>query len=220
MKMRFTRLLLAAAVLSFLGAGTARAQIRAETFEISPFYGYLFGGEFASGSNSLFTDRVDVDDHPTYGVRMGYNFTQVMQFEIQGSRIDTHFVSHDSGGIFGPGGERLGDLRIDYLLGYGTFNFGHGRAVPYFTIGAGIANLQPHNTPVPSNDATRFTGSLGGGLKVFFHPHFGLRFDGRLYSTYLNSDDTCGHHDDHHDHCHDTHWLTNGDLTGGLIFAF
>jgi hypothetical protein len=219
MKIRFTRLLLVAAALSFIGAGAAQAQIRSETFEISPFYGYLFGGEFASGSNSLFSGRVDVDDHDTYGFRAGYNFTQIMEFEIQGSRTDTHFVSHDSGTLFGPGGERLGDLRIDYLLGYGTFNFGHGRAVPYVTLGAGIADLQPSNTPIPSHDATRFTGSIGGGVKVFVVPHFGFRFDGRLYSTYLNENDTCGDNDHHHD-CHNTHWLTNGDLTGGLIFAF
>ena len=161
---------------------------------------------------------MDVDDHDTYGLRIGYNFSQTMEFEIQGSRTDTHFVSHDSGDLFGPGGDRLGDLRIDYLLGYGTFNFGHGRAVPYFTIGAGIANLQPSNTPVPAHDSTRFTGSIGGGLKVFVQPHFGFRFDGRLYSTYLDQSDTCGH--DHHDNCHDTHWLTNGDLSAGLIFAF
>jgi hypothetical protein len=220
MKTRLTRLLLAAFAVSILGAGAAQAQIRAGTTEISPFYGYLFGGEFANGSNSLFAGRVDVDDHDTFGIRVGYNFSQVSEFEVQASRSDTHFVSHDSGDLFGPGGERLGDLRIDYFLGYGTFNFGHGRAVPYFTIGAGLANLQPSDTAVPSHDATRFTGSIGGGLKVFVTPHFGFRFDGRLYSTYLNENDTCGNDHDHHHDRHDTHWLNNGELSGGLVFAF
>jgi hypothetical protein len=220
MKIGFTRLLLAGAAVTLIGAGAAQAQIRAGTTEISPFYGYLFGGEFASGSNSLFSSSVDLDDHDTYGFRVGYNLSQVAEFEIQGSRTDTHFVSHDSGAIFGPGGVRLGDLRVDYLLGYGTFNFGHGRAVPYVTVGAGLADLQPSGTVVPSHDATRFTGSIGGGLKVFVDPHFGFRFDGRLYSTYLDANDTCGNDHDHNHDCHNTHWLTNGDLTGGLIFAF
>jgi hypothetical protein len=216
MKTRFTLPLLAAAAFSLVGASAAHAQIRSETVEISPFYGRFFGGDFPRGSNSLFSQRVDADDANTYGVRLGYNFTEAMEFEVQGSRTDTHFVTHDSGDVFGPGGERLGDLRVDYLLGYGTFNFGHRRVVPYVTLGAGVGRLQPSATVEASHDTTRFTGSLGAGVKVFLQPHFGLRFDARGYSTYLNRDDTCGHHDS----CNDTHWLTNGELSGGLILAF
>jgi len=216
MKTRRTLPLLAAAAISLVGAAAAHAQIRSETVEISPFYGRLFGGEFARGSNSLFSQRVDADDANTYGLRLGYNFTEAMEFEVQGSRTDTHFVTHDSGDVFGPGGERLGDLRVDYLLGYGTFNFGHRRVVPYVTLGAGVGRLQPSGTVEASHDTTRFTGSLGAGVKIFLQPHFGLRLDGRGYSTYLNRDDTCAHHD----RCNDTHWLTNGELSGGLILAF
>ena len=199
-----------------LGAGRAHAQIRSNTIEISPFYGRLFGGEFARGSNSLFTEKVDVDDANTYGLRVGYNATEMFEFEVQASRTDTHFVSHESGDVFGAGGERLGDLRIDYLLGYGTFNFGHRRVLPYVTIGAGVGRLQPSHTATASHDSTRFTGSLGAGLKFFATPNFGIRVDGRGYSTYLNRDDTCGHHD----RCDDRHYLTNGEVSGGLIFSF
>jgi len=216
MKTRLTLPLLAAAAISLVGAPAAHAQIRSETVEISPFYGRFFGGDFPRGSNSLFSQRVDADDANTYGVRLGYNFTEAMEFEVQASRTDTHFVTHDSGDVFGPGGERLGDLRVDYLLGYGTFNFGHRRVVPYVTLGAGVCGLHPSATAEASHDTTRFTGSLGAGVKVFLQPHFGLRFDARGYSTYLNRDDTCRHDD----RCNDTHWLTNGELSGGLILAF
>ncbi|HET7451363.1 MAG TPA: outer membrane beta-barrel protein [Thermoanaerobaculia bacterium] len=205
----------AGALFLLLIPGAAHAQIREGTFEISPFYGYLWGGEFAHGTNSLFDQTVDLDDHDTYGVRVGYNATQVFQFELQWSQTKTHFISHDSGELFGPGGVRLGDVKLDYWMGYSTFNFGHHRVVPYFTIGAGVAHLDPSDTPVPASSDTRFTASMGGGLKVFATPHFGFRFDGRGYSTYLNDD--CGH--DHHDHC-GSHWLTNGEASGGLVFAF
>jgi opacity protein-like surface antigen len=216
MKTRLTLPLLAAAAISLLGAAAAHAQIRSETVEITPFYGRFFGGDFPRGSNSLFSQRVDADDANTYGVRLGYNFTEAMEFEVQASRTDTHFVTHDSGDVFGPGGERLGDLRVDYLLGYGTFNFGHRRVVPYVTLGAGVGRLQPSGTVEASHDTTRFTASLGAGVKIFLQPHFGLRFDARGYSTYLNRDDTCRHDD----RCNGTHWLTNGELSGGLILAF
>jgi opacity protein-like surface antigen len=213
MKPKSAGLALAAALVALALPGAARAQLRENTVEISPFYGYLWGGQFAHGSNSLFNQTVDVDDHSTFGGRIGYNATENLQLELQWSRTDSHFVSHDSGDLFGSGGERLGDLRIDYWMGYGTFNFGHRRLVPYVTIGAGAARLQPSATAVPANDDTRFTASLGAGLKLFVNPHFGFRFDGRGYSTYLNSEDNC-----HHD-C-SSRWLTNGEASGGLIFAF
>ncbi len=217
MSMRTKLLTLALLALApIFTAGRAEAQIRTNTVEINPFFGRFFGGEFARGSNSLFNEKVDVDDANTWGLRVGYNATEMFEFEIQGSRTDTHFISHESGDVFGSGGERLGDLRVDYLLGYGTFNFGHRRVLPYVTIGAGVGRLQPSDTALPAHDSTRFTGSLGAGLKFFATPHFGFRIDGRGYSTYLNRDDTCRHDD----RCDDRHYLTNGEVSGGLILSF
>ena len=48
-------------------ASLAGAQVRAGTVEISPFAGYLWGGNFPAGSNALFVDTVDVKDHFTFG---------------------------------------------------------------------------------------------------------------------------------------------------------
>jgi outer membrane protein len=203
-------------------AAVVSAQVREGTVEISPYAGYLFGGEFARGTTSLFTARVDVDDDATYGLRFGYNVTDNFQMEVQASRTDTKFVSNNDE-LFGSGGDNFGDLRIDYLLGYGTFNFGHRRAVPYVTVGAGVARLDPD---VPGRNArrdTRFTASLGIGVKTFVNPHFGFRFDGRGYATSLPGRDGdrfgC---DDFFGDCNNDNreWLTNGELSGGLIFAF
>jgi opacity protein-like surface antigen len=102
-------------------------------------------------------------------------------------------------------------------MGYATFNFGRGRAVPYFTIGAGAANLKPTIPDLQTVSDTRFTAGIGGGLKYFFTPHFGLRIDGRLYSTYLgDSTVICGPYYT----CTESNWLSNGTANGGLIIAF
>ena len=197
------------------------AQLRGGTVEINPFGGYLFGGTFPAGSTALFSSKVDVDDHPTYGGRIGWNITGKFEAEAQFSRTETHFVSHGGNDVvFGPAGTKLGDLTIDYALGYMTFNFGRSRIVPYATFGMGAARLEPDVCKVrpspcvnPSDD-WRYTVSAGAGLKTFVNRHFGFRFDGRYYGTLLRSDnrDRC---------CRDrTDWLSNGDINGGLIFAF
>ena len=207
---------LSIAAVSLLAASSLFGQVREGTVEIEPFAGYLWGGRFARGSTDLFSSSVDVDDHATYGGRLGFNVTSTFEIEFQYSRTDTAFVTREGGAIFGPGPTRLGDLRIEYYLGYATFNFGHSRFVPYVTIGAGAAHLKPDVEGVDAGSDTRFTASFGGGLKIFVNPHFGFRFDGRGYSTSLGDNNTsCGHHD-----CTNSNWLTNGEATGGIVIAF
>ena len=212
-------------LLAAAASGAATAQVREGTVEISPFAGYLFGGEFASGSTSLFGFEVEADDDATFGVRIGYNLTDTFQMEFQASRTETEFVTDDDE-LFDPSEESFGDLTIDYFMGYGTFNFGRRRAVPYITIGAGVARLDPDVPGTNARRDTRFTGSLGVGVKAFVNPHFGFRFDGRGYATSLgdrdDNDDFFCDGDDFFDDCDSdrTEWLTNGEISAGLIFAF
>lgn len=204
---------------ALLVASTVLGQVREGTAEIEPFAGYFFGGRFARGTTTLFPSGVDVDDHFTYGGRIGYNVTSLFEIEGQFARTETSFVTHDNSGLFNNSTQHLGDLNIDYWLGYMTFNFGHRRAVPYITFGAGAARLDPHIPASMATRDTRFTASAGTGIKVFFTPHAGIRLDGRYYATSLNRDDNrC---DNFFDNCHGRRdWLSNGTVTGGLLFAF
>ena len=99
-------------LLAVAASAVAQAQIREGTVEISPFAGYLFGGEFARGTTSLFNVRVDVDDDVTYGARLGYNVTDNFEMEFQWSRTETAFVTNNhSGDLFGNNENKLGDRR-------------------------------------------------------------------------------------------------------------
>jgi len=220
MKFRVLLVLALAAGVSTVALG----QIREGTVEISPYAGYLFGGEFARGSTSLFDVRVEADDDATYGVRLGYNMTDNVEMEFQASRTKTAFVTDDDHDLFGSNGQSLGDLTIDYYMGYGTFNFGHRRAVPYITIGGGVARLDPNVPNTNARSDTRFTGSLGIGVKAFVNPHFGFRFDGRGYATSLGNRDRndrrFGCDNNFFDDCDSKEWLTNGEISAGLLFAF
>ncbi|HEY7112119.1 MAG TPA: outer membrane beta-barrel protein [Thermoanaerobaculia bacterium] len=213
------RILVFAAAAAFT-APCLFAQIREGTVEIEPFAGYLWGGHFDPFTTAIFDQRVDVEDHFSFGGRVGYNMTNLIEFEASYQRTETNFITpnNNSGPIFGSGPNvRLGGLDIDYFMGYTTFNFGHSRAVPYVSFGMGAAMLNP-NVPTAPNATTdtRFTTSVAGGMKLFFTPHFGMRFDGRYYGTLLND------HDHDHDHCNcsNSNWLSNWTTTGGLLLAF
>ncbi|HTO88033.1 MAG TPA: outer membrane beta-barrel protein [Thermoanaerobaculia bacterium] len=208
---------LSLAAVALLAASSLFGQIREGTVELEPFGGYLFGGTFARGTTTLFQGRVDVADAPIYGGRVGYNATSLFEAEFQYSYTPSNFETTNSGGVFGPGATNLGDLTIQYFLGYATFNFGHSRVVPYVTIGAGAATLRPTVAGVNASSDTRFTASFGGGIKWFINPHFGLRFDGRAYTTSLG---TTRYHNCDPYGCSNESWLTNGSVDGGILIAF
>jgi hypothetical protein len=100
---------------------------------------------------------------------------------------------------------------------------GRGRVVPYIALGGGATNLKASVPGVPSTSDTRFSGIFGVGMKAFFTPQFGFRFDARGRATNVNSDcwsyyDDCDGYDHHGDD--DSNWYYSGEVTGGLTFAF
>jgi outer membrane protein with beta-barrel domain len=221
MKFRIALLALAACCISSL----ALAQIRTGTFEITPFGGYLFGGTFPNGSTAIFNNDVDVKDNGTYGLLLGYNFNSKFEIELQASRTKTDFVRDipNNNGLFGGSTSvKVGDLDIDYYLADFVFNFGHRHWVPYFSMGAGAARLNPSVPLVPTSSEYRATVTFGTGIKVFVDPHFGFRFGGNYYGTSLPDDHNDNNCDHSHDHCHNhnSNWLNQGDVIGGLTFAF
>jgi len=221
MKSRIALLALAACCVSSL----ALAQIRTGTFEITPYGGYLFGGTFPNGSTAVFNTDVDVKDQGTYGLMVGYNFNSKFEGEFQWSRTKTDFqrdIPNNNGLFGGSSTVKVGDLDIDYYLANFVFNWGHGRWVPYFSMGAGAARLNPSIPNTSTSVEYRATVTFGTGIKAFVTPHFGFRFGGNYYGTSLpdNRNDCDFSHD--HDHCHDhnNNWLNQGDVVGGLVFAF
>lgn len=211
------RILVIAFASIIAGAASATAQLRRDTVEINPFAGYLFGGQFGRTFDDNFDrhSRLQVDDEAVYGGRLGFNITSLFEIEFEYAQSETELV-FDGRDDFAPD-DRIGDLRFQYFMGYATFNFGRGRAVPYFTIGSGAAHIRPRISGVPTDSDTRYTAGIGGGVKYFFNPHFALRFDGRAYSSYLgDSQVICGPYNA----CRESNWVTNGVANGGIILAF
>lgn len=209
-----SRIIFLAVVLA-AAAASARAQIRSGTVEINPYAGWLLGGNFGDTQVDFTPYRIGIDDDAIYGGRIGYNVTSLFELEFEYGYDKTH-LHLDTNTNFAPD-TTFGDLRLQYYMGYATFNFGHSRLVPYFTIGGGAANLKPEISGVNTSSDTRFTAAIGGGIKYFFDPHFALRLDGRAYSTFLGDTTVlCGPYYT----CTQSNWLTNGSFNGGFIVAF
>lgn len=217
MKVRVFVLVLVAAL---VGTGSAFGQLRGGTVELNGFAGYLFGGGYGHGPADINNPQpapydVDIANDLNYGGRIGYNFNSLFELEFEYARTDTSFVRNYR--FNNLPSQDFGELNIQYFMGYVTFNFGHSRWVPYFTIGGGVAEFDPHFTGVSTQSRSRATAAVGGGVKYFFNPHFALRFDGRAYSSDLgNRDFVCAPGVV----CSYTNWVTNVVGNGGIIIAF
>ena len=191
----------------------AASAAAAQTVEITPFYGFQFGGEFEDRFDHRDFDGVDVDEGETWGVFANFALGKSLdggQIELMYSHQDTEL---QVGRLFGP---RLRDLEIEYWhLGF-LYQWTPGQVRPYVVASVGATRLDP----LAASGETRFSWSLGGGLKLMFSENVGLRLDGRFYSTVIDEDDDvfcdpfdCFAYDD-------STYLFQGDVKGGIIFAF
>jgi opacity protein-like surface antigen len=224
--MRFRLLALASCLGLATIAGTAAAQDRAGTFEISPFAGGYFGGRLygnttvstAPGTTATLS-YLEPDDDATYGVRLAYNVTRVFAFEFDWTSASTDLRTPFFYGM-PPRNPVVGRLRQNVYEGNTIFNFGKRRAVGYFGLGAGVATLDRTDDTLGPQSTTRFTANLSAGVKFFFTPRVGLRLDGRY--RVINQRDGDGGSCNRDGFCSNdwNHWSYNGELTGGLVFAF
>jgi hypothetical protein len=225
-------------------APPAVAQDRAGTWEISPFAGGFLGGRLyfapapapapgarapGAGSGAAVSTSslsfYDEDDDLAYGARLAYNVTRHFGLEVDwtSSRTDLHLpysvVMIGGGVIHRP---KVGTLRQNIYEANALFNFGRRHVIGYVGIGGGAAVLKQEAGGFDPSPTGRFTANVSAGGKFFFVPRVGLRIDGRFRAINLTdgrNDSSC----DHSDFCNDRrdrNWTYNGEVTGGLVFAF
>jgi hypothetical protein len=189
--------------------GAAMAQTR--RFELTPTVGYRFKGEFTADSD-LFNRNLDVrvDDTATYGLIFDVPLTENWQLELLANRQNSSFIVDE--GLFTP--ERnLGDVTIDYFNAGFLFQWGPGQVNGFVSGGVGLARIDPDFPEVEAEN--RFSGNLGGGVKILFGPNVGLRLEGRGYWVDLDT----GLHG-RYDRFDSDEGLYQGEASAGLIIAF
>jgi opacity protein-like surface antigen len=160
-------------------AAPAAAQDRGQDqdypeFEITPFYGYMIGGEFEDPSTN--TDR-DLDEANDLGVI--FNAAAGDQWRHYEVLYSTQSTEID--------GSVPIDLDAEYLQLGGTVSHPDAEyVIPYFGITIGAARFSPDQSGLDSE--TKFAFTVGTGVKVPITEHIGVRFDARAFVSLLDTD--------------------------------
>ena len=184
MKAMYRAALMVAAFV-FLLPLSARSEIKAGSFEVSPFVGY-----------NLFENSQNLKDRPVFGGRLGYNFTR--HFGIEGavefinSRVDD---KAKTGGKEGQFRSPMDGVDLTFYHIDAVYHFiPDGKFSPFVVAGFGGAHYSP---TISTKDMAAF--NVGVGAKYWLTDNIALRFDIKDYmvteifhETYHNIGATIG----------------------------
>jgi opacity protein-like surface antigen len=186
-------------------AALAATATEAREFEITPFIGYQFGGDVSTYYQNQFQD-VSVNSSENFGVVLSLGLSEMTQLELLYNTQDTTADANRFDDSLG--------LNIDYWQLSLLWGFDPDAQInPYVVFGIGGTWLRPDGF----SSTSKFSGNIGGGVKIFFSDNIGVRLEGRFYGTYINSTTS---------YC-DPFWcygynnsLYQFDLSAGLIIRF
>jgi opacity protein-like surface antigen len=147
-------------------------------YEITPFAGYRFGGEFQEDGGP---DTVEVDDGGSFGLILNGPDSSETQWEIlysyQAAQADTTAV---------PGIGASNDLDIHYFQLGGTYQWDGRVARPFLSAGVGGTHVNPDAGALESDTFWSF--SIGTGLQFRPGERWGVRLEARAFATLTDSD--------------------------------
>jgi opacity protein-like surface antigen len=183
-----------------------------ETFELSPFVGYRWGGTIFADQSFLFNQDVDVASSANLGLNFAFPLGDSgMKLELMANRQSSELET-DSG-LFEPDNE-VADIDVTYLHAGLQFPFARSRnATPYVVVSAGLANLDPQVSGVEAEN--RFSASAGVGVKLPMSDALSIKLEGRGYYTALEEDNDCSFCDYFYNQD-----FYQGEVNLGLIFSF
>ena len=206
---RFARLVaLAAAIVLLGGALGANAQ---PVIEITPTVGFRWGGEIRAEDTTTLDRDAKLEEGHSLGLVVDIPVSKHLQIELLADHQRTGLSNST---LFGPTSHEF-DLDIDYYHVGALWQWPTSRGVTPYVVGSmGIADLDPRDS---FNSSTRrFSGSLGGGVKVPLSPNIGVRFEGRGFYTDTGDARFDDEHDDsgHNHRCHDDDACSTGLVQG------
>jgi hypothetical protein len=204
------------ALLLLLLPAIASAQGR---FELTPTASYNFGGSIDGEDTDFFDVDLEAEDSQAFGLTFGIPLSPWAQIEILASRQSTELQFDE--GLFG-GDFDVADFDVAYYHVGGLFTWGSGQIHPFVVASLGVTQLDPDVAGASSE--SRFSASIGGGVKIFFNDHVGIRLEGRGFWTALDDfendyDYCCDGFDCDCDYDYDSEF-TQTQASAGLILAW
>jgi opacity protein-like surface antigen len=160
--------------------GTAQAQ--SPRFELTPFVGYRMGGEFdVPGEPGAAERSVELEPGASYGIDLGLYRDPNSFYELLYSRQLASLDSSDAA-------LRGVDVSAEYLHVGGTATFPQDEnwLVPYLSLTIGATRLEPQDGSYDTE--TKFSASLGGGLRLPVNDNIAVTLGLRGYVTFVDSD--------------------------------
>ena len=211
---RFRHLLRTLAYLGALAAvAGSPAAAQKPRFEVTPYYGHSFFGGFEIDDYEFGRLDLELDDADVQGLIIGIPVRRNLHLELFLNEQDTRF-GLDEGPFLGA--TDLGAMDVSYYHAGVSWTAPIGQVRPFASFSAGVTRLAPDSDFLPETE-NRFSIGLGGGTKIFWTDHFGLRLEARLLVTSTGDEDLCCY-----DCCYEAERddLLQGLMTAGFIFAF
>lgn len=172
------------ALLSLCCANSAVAQSDSFKFEITPFAAYRMGGQFEEKDGA---GQFELKESDAQGIMLNVLANPNGQWELLYARQDTEANTQD----FLADDPQI-DLKIEYFHLGGTYLFDGDNTRPFIALTVGLSHFDPQLAGLHSESF--FSASFGGGVQLNANKRLGVRLEGRVFSTFIDSDSSifCG----------------------------
>ena len=147
----------------------------AQDYEITPFVGWRTSSSLEEVDTGA---TIDLKETDSFGFILSMKKSLDTNYDFLFSRQNTELQSSTT-----PGDTE--SLRIDYYQLGGTIFYDHDQLHPFVSGGLGATHISPANDDFSSE--TKFSLSIGGGLKFPLSQNIGLRLEARGYGTVVSS---------------------------------
>jgi len=147
----------------------------AQDYEITPYIGWRTSSSLEDVETG---ETIDLKETDSFGIILSMKKNLDTNYDFLFSRQNTELKSSTV----------TESLRIDYYHLGGTIFYDYDKLHPFVSGGLGATHISPANDAFSSE--TKFSLSVGGGLKFPLTQNVGLRLEARGYGTVVSSGGT------------------------------
>ncbi len=166
------------AAVSLCHTTPAAAQDDSFMFEITPFTAYRIGGQFDEKDGD---GQFELNESDAQGIMLNIRANPNGQYELLYARQDTEV---DTQALFAT--DPMLDLDVEYFQFGGTYLFDGENIRPFVAMTFGLTHFDPQ--PAEFDSETYFSASFGGGVQLNASQRIGVRIEGRVFTTLVESD--------------------------------